>query len=95
MALSVKDIVKNNVVRFSYYRAGYLYYNVSVDNIEYIFPVPIEDVGEERQFKYVSEVAGNKTEKMATWTLIDWIESKYVSNLAPLYGKSISIFNYD
>jgi len=52
-------------------------------------------IGEERQFKYTSEVAGNKSEKVVTWNLIDYIETKFVSNLAPLYGKSISIFSYE
>lgn len=44
-------------------------------------------IGEERTFKYEG--------KMDTWKMVDYIESKNVANLAPLYGKSISIFNYD
>ena len=46
MNLNLKDIVKNNVVRFYYYRASNLIYTVKVDNIDYTFPVPIEDVGD-------------------------------------------------
>jgi len=46
MNLSLKDIVKDNVVRFSHYRAGYLYYSINVDNEGYSFPVPISDVGD-------------------------------------------------
>jgi hypothetical protein len=44
-------------------------------------------INEERSFKYDS--------KMVEWTLVDYIESDYVANLAPLYGKSIMIFSYD
>lgn len=46
MNLSLKDIVKDNIVRFYYYRAGNLCYTVKVDNIDYAFHVPIEDVGD-------------------------------------------------
>ncbi|MCK9446460.1 hypothetical protein M0Q50_06250 [bacterium] len=44
--MQLKDIVKDNVVNFSHYRASYLYYNVIVDDIKYSFPVPIEDIGD-------------------------------------------------
>lgn len=44
MKMKIKDIVKNNVVRFSHYRAKILYYNVDVDGVTYMFPVPIEGV---------------------------------------------------
>lgn len=44
-------------------------------------------IGEERTFKYDG--------KEAIWRMIDYIESEYVSNLAPLYGKSIAVYNYD
>ena len=43
---SIKEIVKNNKVYFSHYRASYLYYNVKVDGKIYLFPVPIEDIGD-------------------------------------------------
>ena len=44
-------------------------------------------INEKRTFKF--------DDKIQTWTMIDYIESKYISNLAPLYGKSIAIFCYD
>ena len=40
------EIVKNNTVRFSHYRASHLYYNVDVKGETYMFPVPISDVGD-------------------------------------------------
>ena len=45
MEFSLKDIVKDNVVRFSYFRNNELYYTVKYNDQEYIFNVPIEDVG--------------------------------------------------
>lgn len=44
--LTLKDIVKNNTAYFSHYRAMHLYYTVKVAGDNYIFPVPIEDIGE-------------------------------------------------
>lgn len=44
--MNLTEIVKNNVVKFSNYRAGYLYYNVTVIDRTYKFPVPIEDIGD-------------------------------------------------
>lgn len=46
MNLSLKEIVKNNTVHFSHYRAGYLYYTIVVNEQKYLFPVPIEDIGD-------------------------------------------------
>ncbi len=50
MKFNIKDIVKDNVVNFDHYRAGFLYYRVVVpDGIHfdsYLFPVPISDIGE-------------------------------------------------
>ena len=46
MDLSIKEIVKDNHVFFSHYRAGYLYYNIDVNSERYVFPVPIEDIGD-------------------------------------------------
>ena len=43
---SLKEIVKDNKVYFSHYRANVLYYNVSVDKTKYMFTVPTEDVGD-------------------------------------------------
>ena len=44
--MNLTEIVKNNIVKFSHYRAGYLYYNVTVIDRTYKFPVPIEDIGD-------------------------------------------------
>lgn len=44
--MNLKDIIKDNTVNFSCYRAGHLYYNVSYDNVTYEFPIPIEDIGD-------------------------------------------------
>ncbi len=46
MLPNIKEIIKDNKVYFSYYRAGHLYYNVNVDNKKYLFPVPIQDIGD-------------------------------------------------
>ena len=43
--MDIMSIVKNNTARFSFYRMGNLFYNVTVDGIEYSFPVPLEDIG--------------------------------------------------
>ena len=52
MSLSIKQIVKDNQVSFSHYRAGHLYYEVSVDQDKYSFPVPIEDIGDATFLNY-------------------------------------------
>jgi hypothetical protein len=44
-------------------------------------------IDEGRNFKYDN--------KIQEWEMVDYIESEYISNLAPLYGKSIAIFCYD
>ncbi len=43
--MKIKDIVKNNVARFSFYRAGNAFYEVEVDGTKYKFPVSLEDLG--------------------------------------------------
>jgi len=43
--MNIKNIVKNNVARFSFYRAGHMYYEVAVDGQLYRFPVSLEDLG--------------------------------------------------
>ena len=42
--MKIKDIVKDNVARFSFYRAGYAFYEVNVDGTKYKFPVGLEDL---------------------------------------------------
>lgn len=44
--MNLKDIVKNNTVHFSHYRANNLFYNVVVEGDTYMFPVPISDIGD-------------------------------------------------
>jgi hypothetical protein len=46
--MDIKEIVKNNEVRFAKYRQGYAYYTVRVpsDGIDYMFPVPLSDIGD-------------------------------------------------
>ena len=43
---SLKEVVKDNKVYFSHYRANVLYYKVDVKEQTYMFTVPIEDVGD-------------------------------------------------
>jgi len=47
-AMDIKDIVKNNTVRFAKYRQGIAYYAVRVpsEDADYIFPVPLSDIGD-------------------------------------------------
>lgn len=50
--MNIKDIVKNNVVRFWYYRQQNFYYTIEVwldDELrtaDFYFPVPLEEVGD-------------------------------------------------
>ena len=46
--MNIKDIVKDNNVRFVSYRQGVAYYAVSVsgENEDRLFPVPLSDVGD-------------------------------------------------
>lgn len=43
--MDIKKIVKDNTARFSFYRTGNAFYNVTVDGVEYAFPVSLEDIG--------------------------------------------------
>lgn len=43
---TLKEIVKDNEVYFSHYRASHLYYKVNVNGKVYMFTVPIEDIGD-------------------------------------------------
>jgi hypothetical protein len=43
--MDIKKIVKGNTARFSFYRAGYAFYEVEVDGMRYKFPVSLEDLG--------------------------------------------------
>jgi hypothetical protein len=46
--MDIKGIVKSNEVRFAWYRQGIAYYSVRVpsEGIDYVFPVPLSDVGD-------------------------------------------------
>lgn len=45
--MNIKEIVKDNTVRFVRYRQGFAYYGVNVPGHgEYVFPVPLADVGD-------------------------------------------------
>lgn len=45
--MNIKDIVKDNTVRFVRYRQGIAYYGVNVPaEGTYVFPVPLEDIGD-------------------------------------------------
>jgi hypothetical protein len=46
--VDIKEIVKDNTVAFAKYRQGYVYYTVRVpsEGIDYMFPVPLSDIGD-------------------------------------------------
>jgi len=46
MSPKIKDLIKDNEVFFEYIRKGYLYYTISNTDHTYIFPVPIDDIGD-------------------------------------------------
>ena len=43
--MTIKQIVKDNKATFSFYRQNVAYYNVTVDGVVYVFPVPVDDLG--------------------------------------------------
>jgi len=43
--VNIKDNVKNNVARFSFYRTGNAFYEVDVEGTKYKFPVSLDDLG--------------------------------------------------
>jgi len=45
MTPSIKQVVKNNTARFSFYRCGNIFYTVEIENEIYQFPVSLEDIG--------------------------------------------------
>ncbi len=48
--MNIRNIIKDNTVKFSFYRAGNLYYQINVPDQQeiktFVFPVPISDCGE-------------------------------------------------
>lgn len=67
--MNIKDIVKDNTVRFVRYRQGVAYYGVRVPSAgDYVFPVPLDDIGdatlelEDRAIvfmRYIRQAMGN------------------------------------
>jgi hypothetical protein len=47
-AMDVKEIVRDNEVRFERYRQGHMYYRVRVpaERADFVFPVPLSDIGD-------------------------------------------------
>jgi hypothetical protein len=45
MMPSIKQIVKDNMARFSFYRMGNMFYAVDVEGQRHQFPVWLEDIG--------------------------------------------------
>jgi hypothetical protein len=43
--MDIKDIVKDNVAKFSFLRVGNAFYFVTVNGVDYEFPVSLEDIG--------------------------------------------------
>jgi hypothetical protein len=43
--VTIKEIVKDNVARCSFYRAGNAFYEIEVEGTRYKFPVSLEDLG--------------------------------------------------
>ena len=43
--LTIKEIVKDNIAEFSFYRQNHLYYKIKIENDWYEFPIDIEDLG--------------------------------------------------
>ena len=46
--MDIKEIVKDNEVSFAKYRQAFAYYTVRVpsEGVDYIFPVPLSDIGD-------------------------------------------------
>lgn len=43
--MNIKDLIKNNVVKFDFYRNGYAFYTLKYNNNIYSFPVELNDLG--------------------------------------------------
>jgi hypothetical protein len=62
-ALNITNIVRDsNPARFSFYRAGHVYYTVEVNGQKYVFPIALEDVGNASLFATMKAI-----------TLMRWI----------------------
>lgn len=93
VSLGKLNLIKGTGPQFNlhYYPLGTIeMWKTSDEKYRIIYTGNIEPnylIGEKRRFKY--------DKKTYEWEMIDYIESEFVSNLAPLYGKSIMVFNYD
>ena len=91
MALGRMNLIKGSGPEFNLYNypAGTIEVWEENDKYKMIYTSNREPnfyINETRSFKY----EGNNKK----WKLIDYIESEFVSNLAPLYGKNLPIFMY-
>jgi hypothetical protein len=43
---SIKDIIKGNYVKFHFLRANTAYYKIRFSGSDFMFPVPLDDLGE-------------------------------------------------
>ena len=68
--MTIKEIVKGNLARFSFYRAGHAFYEVEIEGTKYKFPVSLEDLGTATLFaehkaitlmRYIRKALENKT----------------------------------
>lgn len=100
-ALGKLNLIKGTGPQFNLfdYPAGTMeVWKNAEDKFRFIYTGHYESIfyiNEFRNFVYESEVAGNKSTKNVKWVLIDYTDSRHAANLAPLYGKSVSIFCYD
>ncbi len=46
MIMRLVELIKDNVVHFKFYRKGHLYYSINYEKESFIFPVPIDDIGD-------------------------------------------------
>ena len=46
MKYTIKEIVQGRTAQFAYYRQKHLYYSIELDDGNYVFPIPIEDLME-------------------------------------------------
>ncbi len=44
--MNIKDVVKDNTIHFLKYRQGHIYYSIKVQEVNYSFPVPLDDIGD-------------------------------------------------
>jgi hypothetical protein len=44
--MNLTSLIKDNTVKFDFYRAGIMYYTIERDGKKHRFPVPISDIGD-------------------------------------------------